>query len=113
MEACPPTGLHVHRTFVGRALLLASVTHPLCRRRLKTTMSARPEDPSAPSSTIESENSERAPAEAKELEQLLDVGSKIIDQALDLIDNSLSSDEQLTFSSKFLPGSTIGASLSR
>ncbi|KZV77563.1 hypothetical protein PENSPDRAFT_621082 [Peniophora sp. CONT] len=74
-------------------------------------MSARPEDQATSSSTIENEGSERAPAETKELEQLLDVGNKIIDQALDLIDNSLTSDEQLAFSSKFLPGSTIGKHL--
>ena len=72
-------------------------------------MSARPEVQATPSSTIEDDDSERAPAEAKELDQLLDVGSKIIDQALDMLENSLSSDEQLSFSSKFLPGSTIGA----
>lgn len=107
---CLPTGLHVHKTLVGRALLLASATHPLCRCRPKISMSARPADQATPSSIIERENSERSSVEAKELEQLLDVGNKIIDQALDLIDNSLSSDEELTISSKFLPGSTIGAS---
>ena len=46
--------------------------------------------------------------EVRNLEQLLDVSTKVLEQALDLLDNTLTSDEQLTVSSKFLPGSTIG-----
>jgi len=49
--------------------------------------------------------------EAMELEHLLDVGNRVLDQALVLLDDSLSSDNQLTVSSKFLPGSTIGKHL--
>ncbi|TFY82070.1 hypothetical protein EWM64_g1942 [Hericium alpestre] len=49
--------------------------------------------------------------EMRNLDQLLDVSTKILTQALDLLDNSLSSDEQLLYNSKFLPGSTIGKHL--
>jgi hypothetical protein len=49
--------------------------------------------------------------DADQVHQLLDVGSKVLDQALDLLNNSLSSDDQLSISSKFLPGSTIGKHL--
>jgi hypothetical protein len=55
-----------------------------------------------------SSQSSSSTTEAGQLDQLLDVGSKVLDQALDLLNNSLTSDEQLTTSSKFLPGSTIG-----
>jgi hypothetical protein len=44
----------------------------------------------------------------KNLEQLIDVGTSILNQALDLLDNSLTSDEQLTVHSQYMPGSTIG-----
>jgi hypothetical protein len=44
----------------------------------------------------------------KNLEQLIDVGTTILNQALDLLDNSLTSDEQLTVHSQYMPGSTIG-----
>ncbi|KAI0322276.1 hypothetical protein OF83DRAFT_1038394, partial [Amylostereum chailletii] len=47
----------------------------------------------------------------QQLGQLLDVGTKVLEQALNLLDNSLSSDEQLVTPSKFLPGSTIGKHL--
>jgi hypothetical protein len=43
-------------------------------------------------------------------EHLLDVATTILRQAIDLLDNVLTSDEQLTTESKFLPGSTIGGS---
>ena len=49
-------------------------------------------------------------AEMRRLEQLLDVSTKVLAQAIDLLDNSLTSDNQLTVSSKYLPGSTIGDS---
>jgi len=45
------------------------------------------------------------------LEQLLEVGTTILNQALDLVDNSLASDEQLTVHSQYMPGSTIGKHL--
>src|SRR6266404_2388321 len=46
--------------------------------------------------------------EMKDLEHLLQVGTIILNQALDLLDNSLTSDDQLTVHSQYLPGSTIG-----
>ncbi len=42
------------------------------------------------------------------LEQLIDVGTTILSQALDLVNDSLTSDEQLTVHSQYMPGSTIG-----
>jgi hypothetical protein len=42
------------------------------------------------------------------LTQLLSVSTTILAQALDLVENVLTSDEQLTVHSKYLPGSTIG-----
>lgn len=42
------------------------------------------------------------------LTQLLSVSTTILTQALDLVENVLTSDEQLTIHSKYLPGSTIG-----
>ncbi|KAI0034942.1 hypothetical protein K488DRAFT_76951 [Vararia minispora EC-137] len=51
------------------------------------------------------------PSEVEQLQQLLDVSTKVLDQALDLLDNSVSDDGQLTASSRFLPGSTIGKHL--
>ena len=42
------------------------------------------------------------------LEQLIEVGTTILNQALDLLNNSLTSDEQLTVHSQYMPGSTIG-----
>lgn len=44
----------------------------------------------------------------KNLEQLLEVGTIILSQALDLLDISLTSDEQLAIQSQYMPGSTIG-----
>jgi hypothetical protein len=46
--------------------------------------------------------------EMRNLEQLLEVGTIILGQALDLLDNSLTSDEQLSIQSQYMPGSTIG-----
>ena len=42
------------------------------------------------------------------LEQLIEVGTTILNQALDLLNHSLTSDEQLTVHSQYMPGSTIG-----
>lgn len=41
-------------------------------------------------------------------QQQLSVAKTVLLQAVDLLDNYLTSDEQLTISSKYLPGSTIG-----
>ncbi|OAX44865.1 hypothetical protein K503DRAFT_764744 [Rhizopogon vinicolor AM-OR11-026] len=43
--------------------------------------------------------------------QLQFVSTTVLQQALDLVENILTSDEQLTIQSKFLPGSTIGKHL--
>jgi hypothetical protein len=40
--------------------------------------------------------------------QLLAVAVTVLEQAIDLVENVLISDEQLTTQSKYLPGSTIG-----
>jgi len=48
---------------------------------------------------------------AIQLNQLLSVSKTVLQQGLDLVDNILVSDEQLTVNSKFLPGSTIGKHL--
>ena len=45
-----------------------------------------------------------------DLSQLLSVAVTVLRQGLDLVENVLSSDEQLTVHSKHLPGSTIGLS---
>ncbi|KAI0286757.1 hypothetical protein BGY98DRAFT_909169 [Russula aff. rugulosa BPL654] len=45
------------------------------------------------------------------LEQLIDVGVAILSQALDFVNDSLTSDEQLTVHSQYMPGSTIGKHL--
>jgi len=42
------------------------------------------------------------------LMQLLSVSKAVLNQALDLVENVLTLDEQLTVNSKHLPGSTIG-----
>lgn len=41
--------------------------------------------------------------------QQLSVARTLLLQAVDLLDNHLTSDEELTVSSKYMPGSTIGA----
>ena len=43
-----------------------------------------------------------------QLSELLYVSSTILQQALDLVDNVLTDNNQLTVQSKYLPGSTIG-----
>ena len=42
------------------------------------------------------------------MEQQLFVAKTLLQQALDLLDNRMSSDEQLTVHSKYMPGSSIG-----
>ena len=43
-----------------------------------------------------------------QLSELLFVSSTVLQQALDLVDNALTNNNQLTVQSKYLPGSTIG-----
>ncbi len=61
------------------------------------------------SAVLSTENgTQHSQDEMKNLEQLLEVGTTILSQALDLLNNSLTSDEQLTVHSQYMPGSTIG-----
>lgn len=46
--------------------------------------------------------------EATALAKLLEVSTIVVQQAVDLVDGSLTSDEQLTVQSRYMPGSTIG-----
>ena len=63
------------------------------------------------SAVLPTENGTRHSEDAmKNLEQLIEVGTIILNQALDLLNNSLTSDEQLTIRSQYMPGSTIGMS---
>jgi len=47
----------------------------------------------------------------KDVEQLIDVCTSILNQALDLVNDTLTSDDQLDFHSQYMPGSTIGTVL--
>lgn len=59
-----------------------------------------------------SETTNKAPAGANEtLFQQMEVAKTVLKQAVDLLDNHLTSDDQLTVHSKYLPGSTIGKHL--
>ena len=44
------------------------------------------------------------------LENILAVSETVVRQAIDFVRDDLQSDEQLTFRSQYIPGSTIGAS---
>ncbi|KZT06359.1 uncharacterized protein LAESUDRAFT_726188 [Laetiporus sulphureus 93-53] len=54
---------------------------------------------------------ERTIDEATALARLLEVSRIVLQQAVDLVASSLSTNEQLTYTSKFIPGSTIGKHL--
>ncbi|KAG8726130.1 hypothetical protein FRC12_023677, partial [Ceratobasidium sp. 428] len=45
------------------------------------------------------------------VEQLTEVARAVLGQAVDLLQNTLSDDDQLTYQSKYIPGSTIGKHL--
>ncbi|PCH33396.1 hypothetical protein WOLCODRAFT_135113 [Wolfiporia cocos MD-104 SS10] len=49
--------------------------------------------------------------EGSALARLLEVSTVVLQQAIDLVDDSLTSDEQLTVHSQYMPGSTIGKHL--
>lgn len=54
-------------------------------------------------------SSNKAPASTDEtLFQQMEVAKTVLHQAVDLLDNHLTSDDQLTVHSQYLPGSTIG-----
>ena len=44
------------------------------------------------------------------LKRLLEVSTVVLQQAIDLVDNDLTSDDQLSIHSQYMPGSTIGES---
>lgn len=46
--------------------------------------------------------------ESNALARLLEVSTVVLHQAVELVDKSLTSDDQLTVHSKYMPGSTIG-----
>lgn len=77
-----------------------------------SAMTATPDVPpssSATSNMASSRDVEKAPASPDEtLFQQMEVAKTILNQAVDLLDNHLTSDDQLTVHSKYLPGSTIG-----
>ncbi|KAL5534565.1 hypothetical protein ACEPAG_1028 [Sanghuangporus baumii] len=50
-------------------------------------------------------------SEGESLDKLLQVSVIVLGQAVDLVNQSLSEDDQLTMESKFIPGSTIGKHL--
>ncbi|CCM01647.1 uncharacterized protein FIBRA_03708 [Fibroporia radiculosa] len=49
--------------------------------------------------------------DATALTRLLEVSTTVLHQAVDLVDNTLTTDEQLTVHSQYMPGSTIGKHL--
>ncbi|KAF9014980.1 hypothetical protein BDQ17DRAFT_1340281 [Cyathus striatus] len=64
--------------------------------------------------TMPSQNGSHSDSSSQSSEALrlqLGVAKTVLLQSIDLLDNYLTSDEQLTVSSKFLPGSTIGKHL--
>ncbi|KAF9535523.1 hypothetical protein CPB83DRAFT_888227 [Crepidotus variabilis] len=58
-----------------------------------------------------SESDFAAASRQEVVEQQLSVAKTVLLQAVDLIDNHLTSDDQLTIHSKYMPGSTIGKHL--
>lgn len=62
---------------------------------------ARPADPPTPNVT-------RNEGEDLSLKRLLEVSTVVLQQAIDLVDNDLTSDDQLSVHSQYMPGSTIG-----
>lgn len=58
-------------------------------------------------------NGDRNPLLPQQLSELVFVSSTVLQQALDLVNNILTDDHQLTVQSKYLPGSTIGTLFAR
>ena len=69
-----------------------------------TTMSSL----SSPSAAAASYEQSIVQDESTALARLLEVSTAILRQAVDLVENGLTSDEQLTTHSNYIPGSTIG-----
>ena len=76
---------------------------------LMSTSADIPPPSSATSNMTSSEAANKVPAGADEtLFQQMEVAKTVLKQAVDLLDNQLTSDDQLTVHSQYLPGSTIG-----
>ncbi|KAG8696713.1 hypothetical protein FRC09_008308 [Ceratobasidium sp. 395] len=58
-----------------------------------------------------SEAPSKAQSRSLVVEQLTEVARAVLGQAVDLLQNTLSDDDQLTYQSKYIPGSTIGKHL--
>ena len=67
-------------------------------------------EPSASTSTDPQTSSSDMTSNNEMVSQQLSVAKTVLLQAVDLLDNHLVSDQQLTVQSRFLPGSTIGIS---
>lgn len=72
---------------------------------LLTTMSDKT---TQPSSSMSAHYESHEDGEETPLMQLLSVSTTVLTQAQDLVENVLTSDDQLQVHSKYLPGSTIG-----
>lgn len=92
-----------------KCLRLESLRH-FVHSYFLTTMTSMPDKSSDASTSALQKNlgSSDLPDETP-LIQLLSVSTTVLAQALDLVENVLTSDDQLTVHSKYLPGSTIGA----
>lgn len=66
--------------------------------------------PSIAASAVPPAEIARAEGEELSLERLLKVSTVVLQQAVDLVDNDLTADDQLSIHSQYMPGSTIGAS---
>ncbi|KAI0343948.1 hypothetical protein BDW22DRAFT_1355183 [Trametopsis cervina] len=73
-------------------------------------MSVTPSTPSVGTNAMPHTNTV-TPDEVVQRNRLLEVATVVLEQALDLLDNFLSHDEQLTIQSKYIAGSTIGKHL--
>ena len=63
---------------------------------------------SEPASSRASANLSSEHANRQVVEEQLFVAKTVLQQAIDLLDNHITSDDQLTVHSKYMPGSTIG-----
>ena len=71
---------------------------------MPAVVASRPAEPSA--------GAAQTAGEELSLKRLLEVSTVVLQQAVDLVDNDLTSDEQLSVHSQYMPGSTIGESQS-
>ncbi|CAE6459962.1 unnamed protein product [Rhizoctonia solani] len=66
-----------------------------------------------PESAVISDKASQSPPQDRSVvvKQLTDVARDVMGQAIDLLQNTLTDDKQLTYRSKYIPGSTIGKHL--